>query len=301
MEFNKIVKDIQNLKIQSAETITKKAVLAFGSYGNNIDAITKTKFLDELNKAKEILFKTRPTEPCMRNALNFITQDLESQKPKNLKKYLDNKIKQTINHLEYTEKTISSIGSRKIKNGSKIFTHCHSTAVMAILKKAKQQKKNFEVHNTETRPKFQGRITALELSKLNIPITHYIDSAARLAIKKCDLVLIGCDAIDSEGKCYNKIGSEMFAEIANKFDIPVYIATDSWKFDPKTIFGFKEEIEKRDRKEIWANAPKKIKIENFAFEKINPNLITGIISEIGIFRPDIFIEELRSKYKFMFI
>ena len=301
MEFNKIVKDIQTLKIQSAENIAKKAVLALGSYGNNIDAITKTKFLDELNKAKEILFKTRPTEPCMRNALNFITQDLELQKPKNIKNFLDNKIKQTINHLEYTEKTISLIGARKIKNDSKIFTHCHSTAVMAILKKAKQQKKNFEVHNTETRPKFQGRITALELSKLNIPITHYIDSAARLAIKKCDLVLIGCDAIDSEGKCYNKIGSEMFAEIANKFDIPVYIATDSWKFDPKTIFGFKEEIEKRDRKEIWANAPKKIKIENFAFEKINPNLITGIISEIGIFRPDIFIEELRSKYKFMFI
>ena len=113
-------------------------------------------------------------------------------------------------------------------------------------------------------------------------------------------MIIGCDAIDSEGKCYNKIGSEMFAEIANKFDVPVYIATDSWKFDPKTIFGFNEEIEKRSRDEVWNNAPKKIKIENYAFEKIKPTLISGIISEIGIFKPQLFIEELKSKYKFMF-
>ena len=69
--------------------------------------------------------------------------------------------------------------------------------VMAILKKAKEQGKKFEVYNTETRPKFQGRITATELAKLGIPVTHYIDSAARLAIKQTDMMLIGCDAIDS--------------------------------------------------------------------------------------------------------
>ncbi len=301
MKFDKIVRDIKNLKIQSAENIAKHSILALKDYASDIDTITKTKFIDELDKAKTILFQTRATEPCMRNALNFITHDLDASSLNKLQKKFDVRIKQALNHIENAENTIAKIGARKIKNNYKIFTHCHSSTVMAILKKAKKQNKKFEVHNTETRPKFQGRTTALELTKESIPVVHYVDAAARLALKKVDLMIIGCDAIDSEGKCYNKIGSEMFAEIANKFDIPVYVATDSWKFDPKTIFGFNEEIEKRSSKEVWSNAPKKIKIENYTFEKINPNLISGIISEIGIFKPQLFIEELKSKYKFMFI
>lgn len=302
MKFERIVRDIKNLKIQSAETIAKNAILALKYQTLKINSITKTNFLEKIEKAKITLFKTRPTEPCMRNALNFVLNDLSnpSLSLEQLKEKLNITIKQALEHIKNTRKIIAEIGSRKIKNGTRVFTHCHSTFVMDILKKAKSQNKNFEVHNTETRPKFQGRITALELAKKNIPVIHYVDSAARLALKKSDLMLIGCDAIDSEGKCYNKVGSEMFAEIANKLDIPVYIATDSWKFDPKTIFGFNEEIEKRDCKEIWYNTNKKIKIENYAFEKISPNLISGIISEIGIFTPQIFVEEIRSKHKFMF-
>jgi ribose 1,5-bisphosphate isomerase len=300
MDFNKIVKDIKDLKIQSAENVSKNALIALKKYANSIDTITKTRFFEEINKAKSILFKTRPTEPCMRNAINYVLHDFDALTLERLKEKFSIKINQALNHLENAESIISEIGARKIKNDSKIFTHCHSSSVMAVLKKAKNQNKNLEVYNTETRPKFQGRITALELIKAKIPVTHYVDSSARLAIKNANIMMIGCDAIDSEGKCYNKVGSEMFAEIANKLDVPVYIVTDSWKFDPRTVFGFNEEIEKRSSKEIWPNAPKQIKIENFAFEKIDPKLISGIISEIGIFKPQMFVEEIKSKYSFMF-
>jgi len=301
MKFDKIVEDIKKLKIRSAENVAKNALLAIQDYSDNIDTLTKTKFIDELEKAKKILFQTRPTEPCMRNSLNYVLSDLDSPALNELKENFNLRVDQALQHLETAKDIVGEIGSRKIRNGSNIFTHCHSSFVISILKNAKQQGKNFTVHNTETRPRFQGRITASELSKLGIPVVHYIDSAARLAIKKCDLVLIGADAIDSEGKIYNKIGSEMFAEIASKFEIPVYIATDSWKFDPKSIFGFNEEIEKRNPSEIWSNPPKNVKIENFAFEKIDPESVSGVISELGVFNVQTFIEEMRSKYKFMFI
>ncbi|MDP7141063.1 MAG: ribose 1,5-bisphosphate isomerase, partial [Candidatus Woesearchaeota archaeon] len=179
-----------------------------------------------------------------------------------------------------------------------IFTHCHSSTVINILKKAKQMKKSFEVHNTETRPLFQGRTTAKELSKLNIPVTHYVDSAMRLALKKADIVLLGADAITPE-KAINKIGSEVIAELANKYDIPVYVCCNSWKFDYHTIFGFEEEIETRKEKEIWKNPPKNTKICNYAFEKINLNLVTAIISEIGDYRPSVFIEEIKRNNDWM--
>lgn len=301
MKFEKIVKDIKDLKIQSAENIAKHAILALCAYSKDIkQVLTKTAFLDELERAKQILLKSRPTEPCMRNALNFVLHGLDDLSLETLKSKFYRRIDHALDHIKVSEDTITDYGVKKIKNGSRIFTHCHSSTVISILKKAKKQGKNFEVHNTETRPLYQGRITAKELINANIPVFHYVDAAARLAIKNADMMLIGCDAIDSEGKCYNKIGSEMFAEIANKFDIPVYIATDSWKFDPRTIFGYNEEIEKRNKNEVWKNAPSKLKIQNYAFEKISPNLISGIISELGIFKPEMFVEEIKSRYKFMF-
>ena len=41
-------------------------------------------------------------------------------------------------------------------------------------------------------------------------------------------------------------------------------------------------------------------LSNNAFELIEPDLITGIISEIGIYRPEVFVEEMERHYSFLF-
>ena len=292
------IKAIKDLKVQGAENIAKTAVLILKKRVDKSTALTKTRLLSELEKTKHELFKTRPTEPLMRNTLNYILCNLKGRDIDELKESFYSNADNTLKHFQSVEKSIASIGANKIRNGMVIFTHCHSSTVINILKKAKQMKKSFEVHNTETRPLFQGRTTAKELSKLNIPVTHYVDSAMRLALKKADIVLLGADAITPE-KAINKIGSEVIAELANKYDIPVYVCCNSWKFDYHTIFGFEEEIETRKEKEIWKNPPKNTKICNYAFEKINLNLVTAIISEIGDYRPSVFIEEIKRNNDWM--
>jgi ribose 1,5-bisphosphate isomerase len=273
MDFNQIIKDIKGVKIQGAENIAIAAVKAYHLRPNQ--------------QTIKILESLRPTEPCLRNALKFVSKSSKN-------------ITLALKHFQDSNKKIIEYGTRKIKDDMVIFTHCHSSTVIKILKAAKKQKKNFQVYNTETRPLLQGRITAKELAKSKIPVTHFVDSAARLAVKESDLVLLGADSITVEGKVINKIGSEMVSEIANRFNIPVYICTNSWKFDPKTLFGFEEKIEKRYAKEVWPDAPEGVKINNMAFEKINPDLITGIISELGISAPEIFIEEVKQNYPWMF-
>ena len=171
---------------------------------------------------------------------------------------------------------------------------------MKIISKAWNNRKHIEVHNTETRPRFQGRKTARELASLGIPVVHYVDSAVRFALKKADIMLIGADAITSEGKVINKVGSELFAETADKYGVPVYVCTNSWKFDPATVFGFEEPIEKRYSKEVWNSPPKNVRIDNFAFEQIGPNLITGIITEIGVYKPQTLVRAMQEKYPWMF-
>jgi ribose 1,5-bisphosphate isomerase len=267
------VKKIKSMKVQGAYHIAIAAIKAW------------EKAKDKKSAAKK-LAATRPTEPMLRNALRYLGKKHD--------------VKKLLEKLKEDEQKIIKFAYEKVPAKGIVYTHCHSSTVNDVLIYAKNKGKKIEVHATETRPFMQGRLTAQQLAAKKIPVTLFVDSAARLAMKKADVMMIGADAITSEGFVINKIGSELMTDTANHYQLPVYVCTHSWKFNPLTVFGFEEEIEKRAAKEIWNKPPHGIKISNYVFEKINPNKITAIISELGVFPPNAFVEEVRKSYKWMF-
>jgi len=269
----KTVHDIKSIKIQGAYHVAVAAIKAWQKTKNKQEAAKK-------------LAEARPTEPMLRNALRYLEKMDHAET--------------LLEKLEADQQKIAEIGAEKIRSGMIVYTHCHSSTVNDILVRAKHEKKIFEVHATETRPFMQGRLTATQLAAAKIPVTLFIDSAARLALKKADVMMIGADAVTAEGCVINKIGSELMAEVANSYQVPIFICTHSWKFDPLTVFGFEEEIEQRATKEIWAKPAKGVKISNYVFEKVDPNKIAAIISELGVFKPVTFVEEVRKSYRWIF-
>ncbi|TAL48152.1 hypothetical protein EPN87_01235 [archaeon] len=271
--LDKVVADIKSLKIQGSQSVAEAAMRAWVKARNKKEAYRK-------------LYAARPTEPFLRNVLDYLMKhdDADALWEK----------------FAVDKQEIIKLGAGKIRNDMIVYTHCHSSSVNRILVEAKKQKKKFNVHATETRPFFQGRITARQLSEAKISVTLFIDSAARLALKDADIMMIGADAITADGYVINKIGSELMATVAKNYGVPVYVCTHSWKFDPKTVFEFEEEIEQRSVKEIWSNPPRGVKISNYAFEKVHPDLITGIISEIGVMKPENFVSEVEKKNAWMF-
>jgi len=243
--INRIISGIKSIKIQGARNI---AIAALKAYSLKPSKITKLK-----------LIKARPTEPLLINTLSY---------------YEKHGKKKTLNHFQQAQDKINSLTLKIVKNNSIIFTHCHSTNVIKSLIYTKKKGKKFQVYNTETRPLFQGRITSRELKKAGIKVTMFVDSAARTAITKSNLVFLGADAILPSG-IINKIGSGMFAEIAYDNKIPVYIIADSWKYT-KHI-----KLEERNFHEVWKKAPKHIKIKNSAFELVPGKYIKAIVSELG--------------------
>ncbi|MFA6529006.1 MAG: hypothetical protein WCT46_05725 [Candidatus Gracilibacteria bacterium] len=284
MSINQTAKDIKSLKIQGATQIAIAAVKAFG------EEIKKGVSKKELEVSARKLILARETEPALRNAIGFCLENYEKD-PRVAKKAAD--------HFEQARKKIIEIGAARIKSGMTIFTHCHSATVEEIIVKAHKQGKRVRVHNTETRPKFQGRLTATAIAKAGIPVDHFVDSAAIEAMRGCDLFLFGCDAITSDGRIINKIGTALMIDIANKYGIPRYSCTDSWKFDPETMQGKDEVIEERSAKEVWDHAPKGVKIHNPAFEVCDPDKITGVISELGILKPESLVAEIKSIYPWL--
>lgn len=266
-KFKKILDDIENVKIQGARNIAKKALEAY--------------YMFPTKKSKKKLLSLRPTEPLLKNVL------------KKADKLDKNKI---LEHFDNTQEKINKNAIKLIKKNYIVFTHCHSNTVVEALKFAHKKGKKFSVYNTETRPLYQGRKTSKELSQAGIKVTQFVDSALSVALskeqgtKKADIVFLGADALLDKG-VVNKIGSEVISRIAQKEKIPVYILSDSWKYTSEDV-----KMEKRDIKEVWKKIPKtkaKIKIKNPSFEFVNKKYITGIVTELGVMKYNEFLKKVK--------
>jgi ribose 1,5-bisphosphate isomerase len=294
---------IRKLEVQGARNVAIAAIKATETLASQSRARSKKEFLKELLQAKEILFTSRETEPLMRNAVRLITNQVEKSSERGVKKLAEAvslAAEQFLKDLEDSKQKIAEIGARRIRNNSVILTHCHSSTVTYLLQRAKQEGKTFEVICTETRPLFQGRITAKEMLELGLKTTFIIDSAARFFMNQVDLAIVGADAITSEGNVINKIGTSTVALVAHESRTPFYVVSELLKFDPATMYGDYEKIEERSPDEIWKDAPKNLLIRNPAFDVTRRGFIHGIICEEGIISPHSITEVMRRRYSWVF-
>ncbi|MFH1521940.1 MAG: hypothetical protein ABIF18_03195 [archaeon] len=265
--FNKILADIKSIKIQGAENVAKAGIEAF--------------LLEPNKKSAKKILAVRPTEPLLQNAIKIL---LKSSYPKKTaKKFLSD--------LKKSHEAITKRGAQLIKNDMNIYTHCHSSTVIDILKYAKKkQKKNFVVYTTEVEPLLQGRQTAKDLAKSKIKVIVAPDLAAENSLKKCDLFLFGADAF-TKSVVANKIGTSTLVRLAKIHNVPRYSCGVALKFTKKI------KIENRSSREVWDEREKKIEVINPAFDKTKLKELSGVISEFGNLTPKQFVKKAREKLK----
>jgi ribose 1,5-bisphosphate isomerase len=294
---------IRRLEVQGARNVAIAAVNAMEALAKETQAKTRKAFIAELVEAKESLFAARETEPLMRNAVRWIIARVEDSDERNVIE-LCNLVSSTAQNFQKTlqdsRERIAEIGSKRIRDGSVVFTHCHSSTVTYMLAKALKEGKKFEMVCTETRPAFQGRITAKEMLNLGVKTTFIVDSAARSFINNVDLVVVGADAITSEGNVVNKIGTGTIALVAREARKPFYVVSELLKFDPATLYGEYERIEERSRNEVWTEAPSELNVRNPAFDVTPRDLIHGLICEEGIVSPQSVAEVMHRVYPWVF-
>ena len=303
-KLKKVFHEIKSLKIQGATMVASKIAVTLKDYGERIKTNNLRIWQNKLRQSADYLLSVRPTEPMAQNGVKFIFQELNGlsryarsreagQKIKNVEEAKNCLWKAVNNFLILIENAARKILSQTqkikiIENKENIFTHCHSYLVEQFLLQAKKTGKRFQVFNTETRPLFQGHITARNLLKAKIPVTMVADSASAFLISHysgknlmMDKVFLGADAVLKNGGVINKIGSFGISLAAHNERIPLYIITTLLKFHPKTWI----KIERRSVKEIWQKAPKELEMINFAFDFIPAQYIKGIICEAGIIKP----------------
>lgn len=215
-------------------------------------------------------------------------------------------------------------GAKLIRNGLRVLTHCnagwlafvdHGSAT-APLYAAQAAGRTFHVFCDETRPRCQGAsLTAWELAQQGISHEVLADNAAGHFMQRgeIDLVIVGSDrTLGRTGEVANKIGTYTKAVLAHRHGIPFYVALPLSTIDWKMLHGTDIPIEERSAVEVlgaWGilqdptakpSAHKSGELgqrayvrianpgstaRNPGFDVTPPELITGIITPVGIFKP----------------
>ncbi len=200
-----------------------------------------------------------------------------------------------------TCRALGDHGAAVLPEQGRVLTHCNAGALatgghgtaLGVVRTAVALGKRIAVYADETRPFLQGaRLTAWELLNEGIETTVIADGMAGSLLRTgtVDVVIVGADRVAANGDVANKVGTYPVAVLAERHEVPFYVAAPTSTIDLGTPDGAAIPIEERSGREVThlgssRVAPEGAGVWNPAFDVTPHELVTGIITENGICRP----------------
>ncbi len=296
------------------------ATAGYGMYIAALEAPKESSFEDYLIKAGEKLKATRPTAVnlswAVEKQLNAIKNgsslaDKIAISFKTACEIADMDAEYCRRIGEHGVELIEEISRNKGGKRVNVLTHCNAGWLAFVDYGSATSPiyaafdKGIDVHVwvDETRPRNQGSsLTAWELGQHQVPHTIIPDNVGGHLMQhgQVDLVIVGSDRTTCTGDVANKIGTYLKALAAKDNQVPFYVALPSSTFDWKMEDGLKEiPIEERGADEVKYMeglcdgeikrillTPENSHATNYAFDVTPARLITGIITERGICKPN---------------
>ena len=281
-------------------------------------------FQSHVQKVQDAIQSARPTAVDPANAMAFVRSAMASGQTVAEQQALALAAAEEFANASVEQcRAIGRHGMKLIRSGMRILTHCNAgwlacvdigTATAPIYA-AHADGRQFHVFCDETRPRLQGAsLTAWELRQQGIPHNIIADSAAGHLMQRgeIDLVIVGSDrTLGRTGEVANKIGTYTLAVLAHRHRIPFYVALPLSTLDWTLKSGAQIPIEERSADEVLVATgrllarrknggwkPEKQIImgqvrlanpgstaRNPAFDVTPPELVTGLITPAGIFKP----------------
>ena len=285
----------------SIEDMTVRGAPAIGVAAAYGVAVAAEGGADAVLAAIERLSKTRPTAVNLYWSLKRMSAVFECcRKNDNFASVLEAEaVKIHADDIQINKK-LAFYGQGLLPSKGTVITHCNAGALatagygtaLGVFRAAAENGKKLKIYADETRPRLQGaRLTAFELYEDGFDVTVICDSmsAFLMSKEKIDAVITGADRIAANGDTANKIGTYGLAVAAKRHNVPFYIAAPASTIDIGCKTGDDIPIEERDPDEIrQINRelifPSAIPVWNPAFDVTPAELISGIITELGVLR-----------------
>ncbi len=295
---------IKTLKVRGAPAIGIAAAMGVAATIQDSKAEGQS-LLAEVGAAADYLATSRPTAVNLFWALERMRRvafDNADMEPHAFKRRLVQEAMAIRDEDAAMCRAIGRHGAALLKDGDTVLTHCNAGGLataefgtaLAPIYTATEEGKHVAVYADETRPLLQGsRLTAWELMQAGVDVTVICDNMAAQVMKegRIDAVMVGSDRIAANGDTANKIGTYAVALAAKAHGIPFYVLAPTSTIDFGTPTGDEIPIEERGDEEITEGfgkrtAPENAKVYSPAFDVTPAELITAIICEHGIARPD---------------
>ena len=317
-DFRQTARAIQDMVVRGAGAIGAAAAYGLAQGARAFRGRDLKKFAAAVETVFQTLKAARPTAVDPVNAMNQVRQamrlggSVEEQQSLALaaaEEFANEDVRHCLD--------IGRHGARLIRSGMNVLTHCNAGwlafvdvgTATAPLYAAQSQGKKFHVYCDETRPRSQGAtLTAWELAQQGVSHQVIADNAAGHLMQrgKVDLVIVGSDrTLGRTGEVANKIGTYTKAVLAKRHGIPFYVAIPLSTIDWNLKSGLDIPIENRHESEVlgaWGVISRSrkaagasrvyVRVANPTSGALNPGfdvtpaeLITGIITPAGIFRP----------------
>ncbi len=291
-----VMKAIRDMVTQSAGPYTAAPMgMALAAWECRDKTINEQ--MEYLNKAAHTIADARPTT---KKRMLQLTEGCLPVAEKALKegKRADEAIREHV--IEANNRRYSKINRmaeylvEKFPQNGTVMTQCFAeTIVGMMLKECRTKGKIIRLFCPETRPYFQGaRLTATVCAEMGFDTTVITDNMPAFVMKNehVDIFTCAADAITLDGYVFNKVGTSQIAICAKYFNIPVYV-TGAPDIGHKTYDTVTIEMRNPDETlEAMGvrTAATGLGIKGYypAFDMTPPELITGIVTEKGIFRPE---------------
>jgi methylthioribose-1-phosphate isomerase len=299
--YKEVADVIRKLVVRGAPAIGVSAAFGIALAAQQSNAKTLPELMTDLNNAFKVLQATRPTAVNLFWALERVmARGMRARTVQEAKRAILNEALKMAEEDIETNRKIGAYGLKLLKDGDIVLTHCNAGSLatvaygtaLGVIRAAKESGKRLSVIATETRPVMQGsRLTAFELLHDGIDVSLITDTAVGhiMAMGAINHVIVGADRVLHTGHVFNKIGTYQVAILANKHNVPFYVAAPLSTFDfesnPDDVIiedRSADEVVRVGRKRI---APKGVRVFNPAFDMTPPALITGIITEKGVLKP----------------
>jgi methylthioribose-1-phosphate isomerase len=313
--YEEVAEAITKMVVRGAPAIGVSAAMGLALGASQSVGTSVADLEDDFTYMCKVMSETRPTAVNLFWAIERMREVFRREKsatsePEKIKARLIEEAQTIFKEDIEANRALGRFGAELLSDGDTVLTHCNAGALatagdygtaLGVIRGAIDAGKRIAVIADETRPFLQGlRLTAWELQQDNIPVTVITDNMAGHVMKsgKVNAVVVGADRIAANGDAANKIGTYMVAVLAQRHDIPFYVAAPISTLDLSLESGEQIPIEERDRREVThirehQLAPDGVGVQNPAFDVTPNNLIAAIITDKGVARAP-YVESLKA-------
>ena len=261
-------------RVHGASWLSREALAALKLAAERSQATSSDDFWAQIRGVAQELMAARPAMASISNAVSRFVSDLSAKAEEDkdldsLRGFARSRCDELIKQSEQAALKVAGIAAKMIADGERLMTCSYSSTVCQALRVAEGEGKHFQVLVAESKfgGKAYGEFAAAELQRYGIPAELIPDNDIKQNMAVVSRVLVGADSVLADGTVINGIPTYEAALAAKECHIPFYSACETAKFSARG------QIESEP-----------------GFDRIPPDLVTGIITERGLIKPEEVIE-----------